>query len=133
MSKRCFTSLLVGAIGGLAMLLTTVTPVVAAPPESSEARLPVVLEELVEDGVINSGQAEAIMEKCEPVFNRIGRMAHACGVPPFLVPPTMRDFLLSPMLVEPVPPHAFRSISWRTPPVSGIPVSYVACSYCTLA
>ena len=77
MSKRCLT-LLGGAIGGLALLLTTVVPVLAASPESSEARLPAVLEELVEDGVINSGQAEAIMEKCEPVFNRVERMTNAC-------------------------------------------------------
>jgi len=68
--------LLVTTVCAIALLVITVVPAVAAPPKAPKAQLAAVLEQLTEEGVINSEQAEAIMERSEPVFGMIGMMNH---------------------------------------------------------
>jgi len=45
------------------------------------------------------------------------------GVPPFLVPPIMRESLPLPLIVQPLLLACFRSIFWQTRPESGSPAS----------
>ena len=65
----------------------------------------------------------------------ISEVAHLTenGLPPFLVPPTMSDFLPFPLVVWLVSPCPLRSIFWRTPLESGSPASCADGSYCTPA
>ena len=55
------------------------------------------------------------------------------GVPPFLVPPTMRESLPLPLIVQPLLLDSFRSIFWQTQPEPGNPASCAAGNYCTPA
>ncbi|TET44148.1 MAG: hypothetical protein E3J66_01130, partial [Dehalococcoidia bacterium] len=74
--KRKKSILLVTTVCAIALLVITVVPAVAAPPKAPKAQFPAVLEQLTEEGVINSEQAEAIIERSEPVFGMIGMMNH---------------------------------------------------------
>ena len=60
-------------------------------------------------------------------------LRHDPGVPPILVPPTMRESLLFPLAVQPLLPAYLRSIFWQTRPESGSPASCAAGNYCTPA
>jgi len=66
--------LLVSTICTVALLVITVVPAVASPPNPPKAQFAAVLEQLSEEGVINSEQAEVIMERAGPIF---GKMGHA--------------------------------------------------------
>jgi len=70
-------ALLLSSICAVALLVITVVPALASPPESPGAKFAAVLEQLTEEGVINSEQAEAIMERTAPIFGRMGLMGHA--------------------------------------------------------
>ena len=70
-------ALLLSSICAVALLVITVVPALASQPESPGAKFAAVLEQLTEEGVINSEQAEAIMERTAPIFGRMGLMGHA--------------------------------------------------------
>jgi len=55
------------------------------------------------------------------------------GVPPFFVPPIMRDFLPLALIVQLLLLDSFRSIFWQTRPELGNPASCADGSYCTPA
>lgn len=76
MNKKRLT-LLLSSICAVALLVITVVPALASQPESPRAKFAAVLEQLTEEGVINSEQAEAIMERTAPIFGRMGLMGHA--------------------------------------------------------
>ena len=52
----------------MALLAITVVPAVAAPPTAPRAQFAATLQQLTEEGVINSEQAEVIIHRCEPIF-----------------------------------------------------------------
>ena len=64
---------------------------------------------------------------------RKAKSSTACALPPFLAPPTMRDFLPLPLIVQSLLLDSFRSIFWQTRPESGSPASCADGSYCTPA
>ena len=59
-------------------------------------------------------------------------MLRISGLPPFLVPLTMREFLLFPLLDQP-PPGYFRGIAGQTRLGSSSPANCAVDSYCTPA
>ena len=77
---------------------------------------------------ILEGEVYAAPEVTQEALN-----AGVTGVPPFLVPPRMRDFLLSPLVARPLLPGSFRGTFWQIPPVLGNPASCADGSYCTPA
>jgi len=67
MNRKKFT-LLVSTVCAVALLAITVVPAVAAPPKAPRAQFAATLQQLTEEGVINSEQAEVIIQRCEPIF-----------------------------------------------------------------
>ncbi len=70
--------LLVSSICAVALLAITVVPAVASPPKAPKAQFAAVLEQLTQEGVINSEQAKVITERTEPIFGRMGDVGRAC-------------------------------------------------------
>ena len=62
MNRKKLT-LLVSTICSLVLLMLTVVPVLASPPDSPKARFIAVLEQLTEEGVISSEQTEIILQR----------------------------------------------------------------------
>ncbi|MDY7018698.1 MAG: hypothetical protein SU899_01280 [Chloroflexota bacterium] len=76
MSRKRLT-LVVSTVCVIAILAITVLPAVASSPKPPKTQFAAVLEQLTEEGVINSEQAKAIMERAGPIFGRIGASEHA--------------------------------------------------------
>jgi len=67
MNRKKLT-LLVSTVCAVALLAITVVPAVAAPPKAPRAQFAATLQQLTEEGVINSEQAEVIIQRCGPRF-----------------------------------------------------------------
>lgn len=76
MNRKRLT-LLVSAVCAVALLVIMVVPAVASPPQPPKTQFDAVLEQLTEEGVINSEQAEAIAERAGPIFGRMNNVGRA--------------------------------------------------------
>lgn len=70
MNKKRLTILL-STICAVVLLVIAIVPALASSPESPRAEFAATLEQLTEEGVINSEQAEIIMERIGPIFGKI--------------------------------------------------------------
>ena len=77
MNKKRLT-LVLSSICMVALLVITVVPAIASPPEGPRAQFATVLEQLTGEGVISSEQSEIIMERTGPMFGRLETMGRAC-------------------------------------------------------
>ena len=76
MNRKRLT-LLVSSICAVALLVITIVPAVASPPEPPRAQFAAVLERLTGEGVINSEQAEIIMERTGAIFGKMEEMGQS--------------------------------------------------------
>ena len=76
MNRKRLT-VLVSTVCALALLLVMVVPALASSPETPDSQFAAVIEQLTEEGVLNSEQAEIIIERTGPIFGKMMAVRHA--------------------------------------------------------